>query len=143
MQQLGYKIDQPSNMVIVTANGTRVRALGMITTLPVSISHMLIKTPVHVLDSKDEVLILGNNWLRKVDAIVNWQQEKLTISHKGRTVNVPLVFTVTKALVNAEALKDDEEKLEYEYEEEELVEAPLYYSEASDDDSDEDLEYNP
>jgi hypothetical protein len=104
---------------------------------------MLIKTPVHVLDSKDEVLILGNDWLRKVDAIVNWQQEKLTISHKGRTVNVPLVFTVTKALVNAEALEDDEEELEYEYEEEELVEAPLYYSEASDDDSDEDLEYNP
>ncbi|PKY60196.1 hypothetical protein RhiirA4_333276 [Rhizophagus irregularis] len=38
MKQLGYQINQPSNMVIVTANGTRVRALGVITELPIHIT---------------------------------------------------------------------------------------------------------
>ncbi|CAB4418294.1 unnamed protein product [Rhizophagus irregularis] len=101
-------------------------------------------TPVHVLDSQDEVLILGNDWLRKVNAIVNWQEEKLTINYKGRTVNVPLIFTVTKALINAETVEDElEEDTDYEYENEELVEAPLYYSDTFDSDSDNELEYNP
>ncbi|CAB4438607.1 unnamed protein product [Rhizophagus irregularis] len=95
-------------------------------------------------NSQDEVLILGNDWLRKVNAIVNWQEEKLTINYKGRTVNVPLIFTVTKALINAETVEDElEEDTDYEYENEELVEAPLYYSDTFDSDSDNELEYNP
>ncbi|CAB4446865.1 unnamed protein product [Rhizophagus irregularis] len=95
-------------------------------------------------NSQDEVLILGNDWLRKVNAIVNWQEEKLTINYKGRTVNVPLIFTVTKALINAEIVEDElEEDTDYEYENEELVEAPLYYSDTFDSDSDNELEYNP
>ena len=72
MKQLGYQIDQPSNMVIVTANRTRVRTLGMIAALPIHLSHIIVQTPVHVLDSQDDVLILGNDWLRRVNAIVNW-----------------------------------------------------------------------
>ncbi|GBB94651.1 hypothetical protein RclHR1_23990005 [Rhizophagus clarus] len=40
MKQLGYQIDQPSNMVIVTTNGTRVCALGMIAALPIHLSHI-------------------------------------------------------------------------------------------------------
>lgn len=59
MKQLGYQINQPSNMVIVTANGTKVHALGVITELPVHLSHMIIKTPVHMLNFQDKVLILG------------------------------------------------------------------------------------
>ncbi|CAB4414538.1 unnamed protein product [Rhizophagus irregularis] len=95
-------------------------------------------------NSQDEVLILGNDWLRKVNAIVNWQEEKLTINYKGRTVNVPLIFTVTKALINAETVEDElEEDTDYEYENKELVEAPLYYSDTFDSDSDNELEYNP
>ncbi|GBC00311.1 hypothetical protein RclHR1_38090001 [Rhizophagus clarus] len=142
MKQLGYQIDQPSNMVIVTANGTRIRALGMIAALPIHLSHIIVQTPVHVLDSQDDVLILGNDWLRRVNAIVNWRAEKLSVHYKGRTVNVPLIFMVTKALINAESLEEEEEEEDdEEYENEELVEAPLYYLHTWDSDSD-NLEYN-
>lgn len=106
--------NQPSNMVIVTANRTKVHALGVITELPVHLSHMIIKTPVHMLDSQDKVLILGNDWLRKINAIVNWQKKELTISYKGRTVNISLIFTITKAPINSESVEDElEDKKEY------------------------------
>ncbi|GBB99189.1 hypothetical protein RclHR1_03440022 [Rhizophagus clarus] len=84
-----------------------------------------------------------NDWLRRVNAIVNWRAEKLSVHYKGRTVNVPLIFTITKAFINAESLgEEDEEENDEEYENEELVEAPLYYSDTWDSDSD-DLDYNP
>ncbi|CAB4416508.1 unnamed protein product [Rhizophagus irregularis] len=54
--------------------------------------------------------VKSNDWLRKVNAIVDWQKEKLTISYKGRTMNVPLIFTVTKALINAETVEDELEE---------------------------------
>ncbi|RGB35452.1 hypothetical protein C1646_667706 [Rhizophagus diaphanus] len=54
--------------------------------------------------------VKSNDWLRKVKAIVDWQKEKLTISYKGRTMNIPLIFTVTKALINAETVEDELEE---------------------------------
>ncbi|GBB98862.1 hypothetical protein RclHR1_33420002 [Rhizophagus clarus] len=114
----------------------------MIAALPIHLSHIIVQMPVHVLDSQDDVLILGNDWLRRVNAIVNWRAEKLLIRYKGRTINVLLIFTVTKALINAESLGEEKKEDDEEYENEELVEAPLYYLDIWDSDSD-DLEYNP
>ncbi|RIA94086.1 hypothetical protein C1645_818551 [Glomus cerebriforme] len=45
------------------------------------------------LESKDEVLLLGNNWLRKVHANIDWKNEQLSINHKGHTVTIPVTFT--------------------------------------------------
>ena len=67
LKELGYQISDPSNMVIVTANGSRVRALGTVNALPINLKYMIIPTDIHVLESQDKVLILGNDWLRKVD----------------------------------------------------------------------------
>ena len=36
-QKLGINIDQPSKMIIVTANGSRDRALGIVNALPITI----------------------------------------------------------------------------------------------------------
>src|SRR5215471_8703610 len=112
-------------MVIVTANGTQVRALGLVENLLINISHMLIKTPVHVLESKDSVLILGNDWLKRVNAIVNYEKENLLIRHKGRSVKIPLTFTTEKEFIVTE-IPDDEED-EYDTEDD-LLEAQIYYS---------------
>lgn len=60
-------------------------------------------------------------------------------------MNVPLIFTVNKALINAKTVEDElEEETDYDYyENKELVEAPLYYSDTFDSNLDNDLEYNP
>ena len=40
---------------------------------------MKIPTNVQVLESKDDVLILGNDWLSKVKASLDWHDQTLTI----------------------------------------------------------------
>src|SRR5581483_10316476 len=141
MNDLGYKMDKPSNMMIVTANGARARALGIVTDIPIVIKHSIIKTSVHVLDSADRVLILGNDWLKRINAIVNWQQKQLTIKHKGRILAIPLTFTIDKEYVTTNTY-DEEENSEEEYEDEELLESSIYYSDNAFS-SDDDLEFNP
>jgi len=84
MKKLNYAPDQSSKLVIVTANGARIKALGEISNLPININHMKIPTNVQVLESKDDVLILGNDWLSKVKASLDWHDQTLTIHFKGR-----------------------------------------------------------
>src|ERR1044071_803697 len=106
---------------------------------------MIIPTDIHVLESQDKVLILGNDWLRKVDARMDWKNEELTLRAKGQTIRVPIMFTLEKAYIATEANKSDNE-----FEDEELEEAYVYFSdhnsvssECSYESSEEDLEFNP
>src|SRR3984957_18948546 len=142
LDSLGYPITASSNLVIVTANGNRVRPLGEVQGLPINIRHSVIKTNLQVLESRDKVLILGNDWLRLRDANVSWKDSKLTINHKGRTIVIPITYTRT----NQNQESSEEEEYSDEYEEEELSEANVYYfsSEISSSEfSEEELEYNP
>ena len=44
-------------MVIVTANGSRDRALGIVNALPITVQGMIVRAPVQVLESRDEILL--------------------------------------------------------------------------------------
>jgi hypothetical protein len=63
LDTLGYPITATSNLVIVTANGNRIRSLGEVENLPINVQHALVKANLQVLESRDKVLILGNDWL--------------------------------------------------------------------------------
>jgi hypothetical protein len=142
LDMLGYPITNSSNLVIITANGNRIRSLGEVRDLPINVRHSLIKTNLQVLESKDKVLILGNDWMHKVDANFSWKDSNLTINHKGRAIVVPVTYTRP----NTQAKYEEEEEYSDEYEEEEIIEADAYYfsSEISSAEvSDDDLEYNP
>ncbi|RIA88386.1 hypothetical protein C1645_826452 [Glomus cerebriforme] len=101
--------------------------IGIVQSLPINIKHMIIRTPVQVLESKDKVLLLGNDWLQKVHANIDWKKEQLSIFHKGRTVTIPVAFT--KNIVKQPSESEEEEEEEYidEYEEELLLESEGYY----------------
>ena len=63
MDKLGYKINEPSKLTIVTANGSQIRSLGKINRIPLELEGEFIPTTFQVLDSVDDTLILGNDWL--------------------------------------------------------------------------------
>ena len=68
LARIGYSIDRPSKIIVVTANGARTKSLGVAEEIPVQIGKIKINTSFQVLESKDDVLILGNDWLRGVAA---------------------------------------------------------------------------
>ena len=60
-------------MIVVTANGARTRSLGIIDNIPVNIGKIKVPTSFQVLESRDEILILGNDWLRITNATMSWE----------------------------------------------------------------------
>jgi predicted aspartyl protease len=60
-RKLKLEITKPSNTIVVTADGSRNRALGQIERVPLAIQSLLISTSFHVIDSRDETLLLGTN----------------------------------------------------------------------------------
>ena len=98
-----------------------------------------IPTTFQVLDSVDDTLILGNDWLQKVQAVLNWKKGTLTI----HGANAPLTTPIRYTRENQESSDSSENSSSDEYEsEDDLKEATIYYSETSSSDI-KDLEYNP
>jgi len=71
LDRLGYEVNKPSKLVVVTANGARTKSLGIVSDLPITLGKISTPTSFQVLESKDEVLILGNEWLRENKAVMN------------------------------------------------------------------------
>jgi hypothetical protein len=154
MKELGLKINQPSKLVIVTANGTKVRSLGEISNMPMEFNGVKFLAPVQVLDSPDQVLILGNDWLLKVKAVIDWGRKTVTtsIGGKRRTAHIQCTKVTSLQFESTDSESDSDE-----YEDEDLSETQLFYSEASaeesedegawvelsDEDLQQELEYNP
>jgi hypothetical protein len=88
MKKLGHKISAPSRIVVVTTNGTKVKPLGVIKDFPITINHMRIPTHVEVLESPENLLLLGNDWLIHAGAKLDWLSLKFTIRYKGRKETV-------------------------------------------------------
>ena len=134
LNKLNCRINRPSKLIVVTANGARTKSLGIVSNLPVTIGKINISTSFQVLESKDEVLILGNEWLREANAIMDWEHASLTIKDRNRTARIPIAFTKT-------ARMDTLEGSESEYDSEESLEITICYSDLSSED--EDSTYNP
>ena len=127
-------------MFVLTANEAKAKSLGIVDNVEIYISGIRIFTPFQVLDSKDSILILGNDWLRNSNAVLDWEKETLTLRQKGRGIKIPVQFTKTSKMVIKEEYESDDES-DYE---EFFDEYAVYYSDFTEASSDEEsLDYNP
>src|SRR5581483_6356928 len=134
LDRLEFEVDSPSKLVVVTANGARTKSLGIVSNLPVTIGRINIPTSFQVLESKDEVLILGNEWLREANAIMDWERSTLTIKKDDKIVKIPITFTKTSKV---DIWEDPNIEDDYDEQKGTLV----YYSDNYS--SEDNLEYNP
>ena len=151
MNALRLKIDRPSKLVIVTANGSKVRSLGEITNFPMEFAGLRFATNVQVLDSPDKVLILGNDWLIKTQAVIDWGKRTISVVINNRKRCTPISLTKVTPFRTEES--SDEETSDSEYEDESLDETVIFYSDLSEnketwlllseDELRQELEHNP
>ena len=141
LEQLGYKSSGPSKVVIVTANGTREKAAGRVDNLPVNVQNLYINSPVHIIKSKDNVLILGNDWLKRAKAILNYGEDTLTLNYVDQTITVPVAFSVEarERQYIATGIEEEEESES----EDEFLESQIYFSDNAFSSDEEELEFNP
>jgi len=91
MDQLGYQVDGPSD-IIISALGQLTESLGVITALPLLVQGELVPTTLEVLDIEDQYLILGNDWLYKTCTSIDYGKEKLMFKYNHKEQQLPIFF---------------------------------------------------
>ena len=141
LDKLGYNINRNSKMLVLTANGAKAKSLGIVDNVEILIGSIRVLTSFQVLESKDSILILGNDWLRNNNAMLDWNKEILTLRQNGRSMKVPVQFTKASKMTIREEEYESEDESDYE---EFFDEFAIYYSDSIDSSSDEgSLDYNP
>ncbi|KAG9287871.1 hypothetical protein G9A89_017466 [Geosiphon pyriformis] len=84
MQQLKQNIDKPAQTIIVTADGMKKTPVGEIDNFPFTIDGIIILVKVFIMDAPQYQALVGNDWLLKTNANLNWETQELTISYQGQ-----------------------------------------------------------
>ncbi|KAG9297988.1 hypothetical protein G9A89_018816 [Geosiphon pyriformis] len=91
MQQLKRNVDRPAQTVIVTANSMKKTPVREIDNFPFTFDRITIPVKVLIMDVPQYQALVGNNWLQKANANLNWETQELTISYQGQHAQVPAI----------------------------------------------------
>ncbi|KAG9290723.1 hypothetical protein G9A89_011686 [Geosiphon pyriformis] len=79
LEAIGRKIDEPSIRPITNVHGNKKKGLGIAKAIPVRINGISIETDMEVSEAKEYTIIVGNEWLQKAKALLNYKLCELTI----------------------------------------------------------------
>ena len=123
------EITRASKTVMVNVNGERRRPLGAVSDIPLKIHDCIIPMDAIVTDANSYAAIVGNDWLRKTKAVLDynnnvmilkWQNETLKVTTECREMPQHIVSI---EVPDMEADKEAEEEAEEENESEEEYES--------------------
>ena len=90
---LGLEIDSPSESVFTLGNGTKQPGLGLIYDVPIGINgNLIIPCTIEVLPTCPSRLILGNNWLNRAKANIDFDTLTLKVKYKHQKAKLPIYF---------------------------------------------------
>ncbi|KAG9304050.1 hypothetical protein G9A89_005960 [Geosiphon pyriformis] len=111
MQQLKQNVDRPAQTVIVTANGIKKTPVREIDNFSFTIDGITIPVKVLVIDAPQYQALVGNNWLLKANANLDWETQELKISYQEQYTIVPATCnTFNKQSEKAPVFEFEEEK---------------------------------
>jgi gag-polyprotein putative aspartyl protease len=135
MKKAGYTINKSSKLFITTVSGESIRSLGMVQNARIITQGVITLLNIEVIDDNErEKLILGNDFLSKVCAKINYQDEKVVLFPQTRQrIELPIEVYCdhgdeTSEEEDSEGENDDNQEdtdSEVEYEDEELEEVKL------------------
>ncbi|KAG1015607.1 hypothetical protein G6F26_013158 [Rhizopus arrhizus] len=90
---LGLEIDAASENIFTLGNGTKQTALGIIYDVPIEVTEdLIIPCNLEVLPSCPSHLILGNNWLNRAKARIDFNSSSLKVKYKSQKAEIPIHF---------------------------------------------------
>ncbi|KAG9296207.1 hypothetical protein G9A89_014799 [Geosiphon pyriformis] len=111
IQQLKKNVDQPAQTVIVTADGIKKTPVGKIDNFPFTLDGITIPVKVLIMDAPQYQALVGNDWLQKANANLNWETQELTISYQGQHAWIPAICgTFNKCSEKAPAFEFEPEE---------------------------------
>ncbi|KAG9307519.1 hypothetical protein G9A89_017349, partial [Geosiphon pyriformis] len=134
LEAIGRKIDEPSTRPITNVHGDKKKGLGIAKAVPVRINGISIETDMEVSEAKEYTIIVGNEWLKKAKALLNYKLCELTIRCSEKPIVVKCRHWTTSPVLkqNQEEEQldesDDEESNEEEEQKEQEETAELTYT---------------
>ncbi|KAG9286504.1 hypothetical protein G9A89_014670 [Geosiphon pyriformis] len=90
MDQLSHQINQAASTRIVTTDGTIKTLISEIDNLPFEINSIITLIKVLVMKATQYQALVGNDWLSKTNAMLDWTTQKLQISQNGQHMQMPV-----------------------------------------------------
>ena len=120
MEKLRLQPDRDSKTIVITANGDRTKALGIIDNVKIALQDIAIPINLQVIESSDETLLLGTDWFNKSWAKLDFGAHTLHIRYLGKQATINTTHVTTSRPTNiSDEFEDDEWIEELENEEEE------------------------
>jgi hypothetical protein len=111
--------------LITGIHGDKKASSGIVKDIPVHLGDIVVSTDMEVIDTTAYNMVLGTDWLRKANAVINYKDSKVTVSDNQYTSEITCRNTTRPQMTTLEEVEDDEEweydedLEEEEYEEEE------------------------
>ena len=92
---LKLKRTKDSTISVVGIDGNNNGVLGEIENVPIAIMDAFVPINLQIVPSKNKILLLGIDWLRKYNARMSFVEkaENITIEYLGRDVTIPIEIT--------------------------------------------------
>ena len=93
LNKLGRQIDQESYSQLIDINGKETRPLGIAKNVSVTLNgKQPIKIDMVVMKATNYNVILGNNWLKRIEATINFKDKVLQFKEGAELIQHPIVF---------------------------------------------------
>ncbi|KAG9285807.1 hypothetical protein G9A89_013232 [Geosiphon pyriformis] len=85
----GSAVNRAATARIITVNGNTKTLIGKIDNFPFKINGIQIPTKVLVIEATQYQALVGNNWLSKANATLDWNTQELQLTFNGQHAQVP------------------------------------------------------
>ncbi len=89
LEKLNIKIEKPSSKIFTSANGKDIIALGKVK-LNFEIQKKKLPIKLQVIESKEEKILIGMKWLKKVKAEINLENNTIKIIKWKTPITIPI-----------------------------------------------------
>ncbi|KAG9297949.1 hypothetical protein G9A89_018777 [Geosiphon pyriformis] len=103
LEVIGRKINKPSTQLMTNVHGDKKKGLGIAKAVSVCINSISIETDMEVFKAKEYTIIVSNEWLKKIKALLDYKLCELTI----RCGEKPIVTTPLATKQNQEKEQSD------------------------------------
>ena len=90
LDKLGWPIEKPTRQQMTVADGRSSTPLGRVFQLPIQFGKLVIPSEALVVDTRTYDLLIGNDWITAVKAVIDMGNRRMMISWKGREEHVPI-----------------------------------------------------
>ncbi|KAG9284804.1 hypothetical protein G9A89_003727 [Geosiphon pyriformis] len=94
MDQLGRRVNQAASVRIITADGATKTPISKIDNFPFEISGLITPIKILVIKATQYQALVGNDWLSKTNAILDWTTQELQLSQNGQHIRTPTTLDI-------------------------------------------------